>query len=351
MIVKNEQDTLPNCLESVKNAVDEIIIVDTGSSDATKSVAKKYTDRIYDFLWIDDFSAARNFSFSKGTGDYLFWLDADDIISTDDCKKLMDLKKSLSPSTDIVMMKYHTGFDSSGAPTFSYYRERLIKRSLGLRWEGAIHEAIVPVGNILYSDVAIRHAKVRSSDPGRNLRIFEKLLSKNKELSPREQFYYGRELFYHGRYQDAIDVLERFLDEGRGWLENNISACQNLADCYYAQNKPSQALIALLRSFTMDAPRAEICCEIGRHFLSRQMFSIAAHWYETALCLPIPQSSSGFISPDCYGYLPAIQLCICYDHMGNLPLAQSYNELAGHYKPTDAAYLYNREYFERKLGK
>ena len=65
MIVKNEKDTLGRCLESVKDIVDEIVIVDTGSSDETKEIAGRFTSNIYDFEWIDDFSAARNYSFSK----------------------------------------------------------------------------------------------------------------------------------------------------------------------------------------------------------------------------------------------------------------------------------------------
>ena len=65
MIVKNEERILARCLDSVKDLVDEIVIVDTGSADATRRIAQTYTDRVYDFTWIDDFSAARNFAFSK----------------------------------------------------------------------------------------------------------------------------------------------------------------------------------------------------------------------------------------------------------------------------------------------
>ena len=72
MIVKNEERVLKRCLDSVRDLVDEIIIVDTGSTDATKRIAAGYTDKIYDFTWIDDFSAARNFAFSKATKEYIY---------------------------------------------------------------------------------------------------------------------------------------------------------------------------------------------------------------------------------------------------------------------------------------
>lgn len=67
MIVKNEEETIARCLETVKGLVDEIIIVDTGSTDKTKEVVSQYTDRIIDFIWIDNFAAARNFAFSFAT--------------------------------------------------------------------------------------------------------------------------------------------------------------------------------------------------------------------------------------------------------------------------------------------
>lgn len=94
MIVKDEERVLARCLDSVRKAVDEIIIVDTGSTDQTKAIARKYTEAIYDFDWVDDFSAARNFSFSKATMDYLLWLDADDVITPENLCALLDLKQN-----------------------------------------------------------------------------------------------------------------------------------------------------------------------------------------------------------------------------------------------------------------
>ena len=80
MIVRDEEDVLGRCLDSVRGLVDEIVIADTGSEDSTRAIALRYTDKVYDFTWVDDFSAARNFAFSKASGDYLLWLDADDVI-------------------------------------------------------------------------------------------------------------------------------------------------------------------------------------------------------------------------------------------------------------------------------
>lgn len=120
MIVRDEEAVLGRCLESVAPAVDEIIVVDTGSMDGTKAVAAAYTDRIFDFAWVDDFAAARNASFAKATGDYILWLDADDVLLPEDLDALLCLKNRLDQSpADVVMIRYNTGFDSHGNPTFS----------------------------------------------------------------------------------------------------------------------------------------------------------------------------------------------------------------------------------------
>ena len=82
----------------------------------------EYTDKVYDFPWIDDFSAARNYAFSKGTMQYLMWLDADDLILERDKNMLLSLKETLPEDTDVVMMRYNTALDEQGKPLFSFYQ-------------------------------------------------------------------------------------------------------------------------------------------------------------------------------------------------------------------------------------
>lgn len=345
MIVKNEEDVLERCLACVVGFADEIVIVDTGSTDRTKEIAARFTDSIYDFEWVDDFAAARNFSFGKATGDYVMWLDADDVIDEKNQLGIKNLMSGLNLSVDMVMMKYDVGFDEYGNPTFSYYRERIMKRSRQYRWLGAIHEVISPSGTIVHSELAISHKKMRANEPQRNLRIFEKLLSEGKQLEPRQNYYYARELYYNDRIPDAIERFESFLSEGHGWVENNISACKDLAACYTRIGKDDSALLTLFRSFMFDAPRAELCCEIGRHLLNRQLYMAAIFWYELAASRTMDDQNGGFYLVDCYGYIPYIQLCVCYDKLGEREKAIEYNEKAGQLKPQDKSYLFNKQYF------
>ena len=349
MIVKDEEAVLSRCLDSVADVVDEIIIVDTGSCDRTKEIASRYTDKVYDFFWIDDFSAARNFSFSFAAKDYILWLDADDVLLPEDREKLLLLKRTLSADTDIVMMRYNIAFDKNGLPTYSYYRERLLKRSKNYRWQEPVHEVITPEGNVVYQDICVSHKTEHknegSTDGKRNLRIVEKKLAEGYILSPRLKFYYARELYYNAMYARAAEFFEDFLASEGAWVENCISACQDLAAVYYSLGEEDRALQTLLRSFYYAAPRAEVCCALGQHFFDKWDYRTAIFWYEAAAAIEPDISSGGFYSMDYYGYIPFMQLCLCYDRLGERQKAVFYHERAAALKPDEPAVIYNQKYF------
>lgn len=243
------------------------------------------------------------------------------------------------------MMKYHTAFDDKGNPTFSYYRERLMNRRMQHRWTGVIHEVIPLTGMVQYEDIAITHQKLHVNDPDRNLRIFEKLLAQGKQLDAREQFYYARELYYHARYYDALQVFEAFLDGKQGWVENNIDACEMMGYCHSALQQKDEELQSYLQSFRYDAPRAELCCDIGKYFFDEKRWKEAVFWYETALHRTRDDKSGAFVRVDCYGYLPAIQLCVCYWQLHDRQASMHYNDIAGRYKPDSIAVQQNRKFF------
>lgn len=345
MIVKNEGEVLARCLACITSFADEIVIVDTGSTDKTKEIAASFTDNVYDFPWCDDFSKARNYSFSKATQDFIMWLDADDVILQEDQDKLVELKQRLQPEVSIVMMKYHTAFDEKGNPTFSYYRERLMNRQMQHQWIGVIHEVIPLSGIVQYEDIAITHQKLHVSDPDRNLRIFEHMIALGTRLNAREQFYYARELYYHKRYEEALQTFEAFLKEGQGWVENNIDACEMMGYCYQALRQKDEELQAYMRSFQYDVPRAELCCDIGKYFFDMERWKEAVFWYETAMHRPRNDQSGAFVRVDCYGYLPAIQLCVCYWQLHDRQASMHYNDIAGRYKPSSTAVQQNRKFF------
>ncbi len=349
MIVKNEEEVLERCLSCVREAVDEIIIVDTGSLDKTKEIASAFTDKIYDFQWIDDFSAARNFAFSKATMDYQMWLDADDIIEKEELSKLIKLKSELSPETSAVTMLYHVAFDGSGNPTLSSRRERLLRRIDGFRWNDPVHECITMSGNILDTDIAVTHKK-NGSHGDRNLRIYRAQESAGIPFSPRSLYYFARELADHEMYNEAAAYFEKFLDGGGGWIEDNIGACFSLGGCYKKLGDKNARSRVLLRSFLYDLPRSEICCELAYDFMEQNDFERAEYWLLTALD-NADSGTLGFVLWDYHAFIPNIELAVCYWRMGLYEEAVYRNEEAGKIKPDSAAVKHNREFFATLIEK
>jgi glycosyltransferase involved in cell wall biosynthesis len=350
MIVKNEEDTIARCLDSVKEIADEIIIVDTGSTDLTKKKVSLYTDRIYDFTWIDDFAAARNYSFSHATKDYILWLDADDQLFEKDRRKLLKLKKTLDPALDSVSMKYHVLLDQQENPVASCRRNRLVKRINNYKWFGAVHEYLFlgSDAKIYYSDAAVSHNRVHQNKQ-RNLNIYEKLIAKGQQFSPRDMFHYGDELVENGFYEKAIEQYLRFLDEKWPGLEDNIAVCGKMAQCYHQLGNLEKELQYLLKALEYDLPNAESCCRIGNHFFMKKRWNVAIFWFSLALQLKQPEDSWGLIRLEFHTWLPHIQLAICYGKLGMLDQAYHHNEIAYSYLPNDPAILNNKQILEKHL--
>jgi len=343
MIVKNEEDTIGDCLSSVKDVVDEIVIVDTGSTDKTKEIVSEFTDKIYDFTWIDDFSAARNESFSHATKEYIMWLDADDILKPEDAQKLKDLKETLSPNVDVVHFIYNYGFDDKGNVTLSFYRERLVKRIRNFKWVGFIHEYIATMGTQLNSDIIVTHCRVHGN-PDRNINIYRKKLEEGYTLTVRDYYYYGRELYYHRSLDEAIEVLSKFLTLD-GWIEDRLSAIISIGDCYIWKGEYDKAREILLKGLGETIPRAEMVYRIGTSYLSEGKYEQAIFWYEMIFNIQKPTDVRGFVYDEYWTWKPHLQLCLCYSKMGDNKRALEENKKAATYVPDDSSVLHNFKYF------
>lgn len=344
MIVKNEEDTLPRCLESVKGLFDEIVIVDTGSTDKTASVARTFTPHVFSFEWCDDFSAARNFSFSKATGDYLFWLDADDVLPPASREKFPMLRAMLErDAPDMVFLPYDSGFDEKGEPLMTFRRERVLRRSPLAHWVGRVHECIVPYGRQCSFDLHVHHLSSPKPRGERNLNIYKKW-EQEEPLSPRDLFYYGRELYYHRRYDEAVAKLKEMLTSD-GWYVNKIEAAKILSACFEAQNQPEKALSALFQSFLYGEPRASVCCEIGRLFQAQRRLEDAVFWYKAALNCRDHTAEGDFELPATRSLTPLLGLVCCYDALGDRTRALEYHKRTEALFPEHPAVVHNRAYF------
>ncbi|MGS5021411.1 tetratricopeptide repeat-containing glycosyltransferase family 2 protein [Paenibacillus sp. JJ1683] len=345
MIVKNEALTLSRCLDSVADLMNEIIIVDTGSTDETKTIAARYTDRIYTFEWKDDFAAARNESFDKATCSYIMWLDADDVLLEPDRERLRSLKQRLSENIDAVVMPLHLAEGERGEPLFSSRRIRLVKRERQYRWEGRLHEdLVIPQGQIVHADVAVTHRRMQDHTL-RNQRILARWISESGKLEGRLLYFHANECFDRKEYAEAAEGFDHLLEEPSGYQEDRITACARAAECYLHLGKPEQQLDRLLRSFRYGVPQADLCCMIGDWFFTRNQWSTAAYWYERALEQQHHLPGMRPVPLPCYSWLPHVRLSHCYAHVGKLEASYEHNQVALRYLPDDPHLLDN----ERKL--
>jgi Glycosyl transferase family 2 len=143
MIVRNEEHNLGACLASVADLIDEMIVVDTGSTDATKSVASRHGAKDYDFPWVDHFAAARNESLKHATGQWIFWLDADDRVDDQNRDKLRALFDGLQDDNAAYVVKCHCLPDAGGTATVVDHL-RLFRNRQDVRWTFRVHEQILP---------------------------------------------------------------------------------------------------------------------------------------------------------------------------------------------------------------
>ncbi|QGQ99765.1 glycosyltransferase [Paenibacillus psychroresistens] len=351
MIVKDEQDTLGRCLLSINEAVDEIIIVDTGSTDGTKEIARKWTNQIVNLEWTHDFSRARNRSHKEATMDYILWLDADDILLPEDLQKLLQLKQSLSPAVDVVSMLYNCDFDESGNVTLQVRRARLVKRSKNYLWMGTVHEdLLIEEGTFLDSDIVITHKKNQStSDPDRNLRIYELLLSSGQDFTRRDILHYAMELHQHRLFETAIQYYQKFIDLEHLTKEDKIHAYAKLADCYYYLGDREKEREITFKSFEYDIPRPEACCRLGYYFLESQQFEQAVFWYRLAIESPIPNKSWAISNQVSRTWLPHMQLGICYYQLGEYELSYHHNKIVSEYRPKDQGVINNMYLLEELI--
>ncbi|MFD2370564.1 glycosyltransferase family 2 protein [Brevibacillus sp. GCM10020057] len=344
MIVRDEEGTLARCLATVRDLVEEIVIVDTGSTDRTREIAKSFGAALYDFAWIDDFSAARNFAFGKATQDYILWLDADDVLEEQDRNRFRLLKEQHDFDYDAVSMPYYLTLDAEGKPDEFLRRNRLVRRACRVQWHGAVHEYLAVAGKVLHSDIAVTHRKEKAYTD-RNLQIYLKRRERKEEFSPRDTYYFANELKDHGRYAEAAEQYGLFLDGGKGWIEDQLAACYKQAECYAHLKQPYRQVQSLLRALAYGEPRAELCCRLGGYFAEKEDFRTAIYWYRQATLLEQRQDTMGMTEHSAWTWLPHLQLCYCYDRVGDLKKAYLHHEMARMYNPRHPSVVHNEAYF------
>ena len=326
MIVKNEERVLKRCLDSIADLMDELIIVDTGSTDSTMQIAASYPKaRVYEFSWINDFSAARNFAFSKATKEYIYSADADEVLDEENRERFRILKQALLPEVEIVQMKY--GNQLQFGTVYNYdeeYRPKLFKRLRTFEWQEAIHETVRVTPVIYDSDIVITHMP-EQSHAGRDFVAFERLIQKGERLSKRLHNMYAKELFIAGKKEDFIRAgaffEESAADEGRT-PEEVKEACL-VAAAAAVRSGNVKKFFKYAMKVIADNGCSEICCELGDFYMAEQDWQEAAIWYYNAC-----YETEAILSLQSQGTEVLEKLALCYEKMGLVEEAARYRSEA-----------------------
>jgi tetratricopeptide (TPR) repeat protein len=321
MIVKNEETNLSACLSSVVDLVDEIIVVDTGSSDRTKEVAARYGARIFDFPWCDSFSAARNAGLDQATGDWIFWLDGDEWLDEPNRQSFRTLLAGLKTENAVYLMKQQSRTrltDEGGARTDQI---RLFRRHPQVRWSYRVHEQLLPSVNRLQwqvwqTELVIQHngyadLEVRCRKHERNLRL---LLIEQKDQPQNAFILFNLAWTYYalGHVTEAIALFRQSLEHlpPRDSLERKLYVLLSQAQRRAGQQPEALATCRQGRMHYPDDPELV--------FAEGVLLQEAGDFAEAANCLRslLVKSPGSYVEtgvdPGLRGYRARHQLALIY---------------------------------------
>ena len=235
MIVRNEEDNLSRCLKTVYQFSDEIIIVDTGSIDTTKDIAKRFTDKVYDLEWKEDdglgnFSRARNYSISLATGDYIFWIDADEELENG-----MRLHKYIiSDYYDGILLRQVQAMSKkshANGVNIDVMHDRFFRNNIGIQFTGVIHEYPSRndedfLGNKMFwqDHIYVLHYGLANQET-----LKRKALSRNADLIYKNVKVYPKRIF--ARHYIMVDYWSQFItghpNPDITWLQKGMDIWHN----------------------------------------------------------------------------------------------------------------------------
>ncbi|MBR5596828.1 MAG: glycosyltransferase family 2 protein [Lachnospiraceae bacterium] len=325
MIVKNEEKVLARCLDSLAGLWEELIIVDTGSTDKTKEIASKYTDKIYDFSWTGNFSDARNFSFSKASCNYIYAADADEVLDEKNREKFYILKNALDADSEIEIVQMYYGNQLSQDSIYNFdkeYRPKLYKRLRSFKWQEPIHEAVRLEPVVFDSDIVIFH-KPHGQHSERDLSYFEKMLGEGQILSQRMQDIYLRELYFAGDRHNLKTghdfLLQLIMSESQ---DSDVFQKAVAILCKEARilKQDSDILKYSLKGVASQGC-SELCMELGHYFYEKEDWEEASIWYYNAAYETICLMSLKAATSE-----PLSRLVTCYEKLGMPQVAKEYQE-------------------------
>jgi glycosyltransferase involved in cell wall biosynthesis len=246
IIAKNEEVLIRRALESVKGA-DQIVVIDTGSTDKTVEIAREYTNEVYlDFVWVDHMAEAFNHGLSKMKTDWILSVDCDEYLhDMDEVRRVIELGKKYIACEMIAEGDQKLGFRFS----------RLFRNDPNIFWVQPIHKHLnLPgegehIGNVR---ITFGYSPAHHNDPNRTLRILQQAVAEEGDKAGRNLYYLGREYWYKMMYKDAVQTLGRYVQVSK-WPAEKSEAFLIMSQAYHAQQKVADARDACLQAINLNA--------------------------------------------------------------------------------------------------
>jgi glycosyltransferase involved in cell wall biosynthesis len=263
LIVKNEEDMLPACLESLRD-FDEVVILDTGSTDKTPDVMRAYAvsrpgvqARIGEYQWRDHFSEARNKAQETATGDWIFVVDADETIPAGTYEAIQKYVQRLDPNIQVI------GFwVESIRGTSRHHSPRLYRNRPEIKWVGSVHNYLSRSEDV-QSDMVVKagYSPTHKKDPDRALRMLEKSVLDEPD-SARNWYYLGREYGYKLNWTASERALRKALELSR-WSLERADAHLLLSRALWYQRRGPDARLECLKAIGMNPEFKEALVFMG----------------------------------------------------------------------------------------
>lgn len=312
MIVRNEEDVIARCLQSTVGLVDEIIIVDTGSTDNTMHICKSFGARIYSFTWDNDFSAARNYSLEQASGEWLLVLDADDELPDSVIPDIRKLTNDENCDAYMFITKNLVG-DEQQPTILNYAQLRLFRNHPHFRYTGIIHELIPKIQEAKYrvTPITVIHygyldTVVQSQNKiERNIFMLIQALEQDANASALH-YYLGNEFLRAGKKADALGSYEQALTLQKHaeiplWLPELPS---KYAYVLWQTNKVEAAIEVVREALAVTPEYTDLWFLLGHLYLEKRQMDLARSVFEECLRLGAP--SPIFPTQEgCGTYLPA----------------------------------------------
>jgi len=318
IITKNEASCIDRCLKGANLFADEIVLVDNGSTDNTKLIASKYTDKVFDSEIFNsnthisefEFGVAKNEAIKKCNCDVIFWMDADDIIDQTNADRIKSL---VNNNLQNALYNFTVAY---GPLRLEHCR--LFPNHKGILFDEthACHEYLNTKGLpiIRRPDVEIQHVPGKRVIPAnkRNKMILERDYYYRNRTDKRTIFYLANAYKECGDYDKAIEFYDKYLVHPQSqWAEERLFTRLYKSFCLRNQNKWKKARNELLQSIIEHDGYAESYCDLGDMYFSQQDYKTASAFYQMALTKTIPHDSVLFTAPDRYDAYPKAKIVEC----------------------------------------